>query len=136
VPGVGHARFGFRHSLFGFPKAIRLRKSPEFVAVQRRGRRVKGSLFVGVVLPRDEGPARFGLAVSRKVGNAVVRNRVKRRVREAIRQFRVTLGLDRVDVVIIGLPEAAGAGSAAIRLEVERICKAARAPAVRAEGRG
>src|SRR4051794_16760064 len=37
--------------------------------------------------PGSERPARFGLTVSRKVGNAVVRNRVKRRLREALRRI-------------------------------------------------
>lgn len=89
---------------------------------------MKGSFLVGVYLSRGPGPARFGLAVSRKVGGAVVRNRVKRHLREAIRHLRS--GLDGVDIVIIARTEAANAGSAQLRLEVERICTAAasRAP--------
>ena len=53
----------------------------------------------------------------------MVRNRVKRHLREAIRHVR--LGLDGVDIVIIARTEAANAGSAQLRLEVERICTAA-----------
>lgn len=89
---------------------------------------MKGDFLVGVYLARGPGPARFGLAVSRKVGGAVVRNRVKRHLREAIRHVRA--GLDGVDLVIIARTEAASAGSAQLRLEVERICSAAasRAP--------
>jgi ribonuclease P protein component len=59
---------------------------------------------------------RIGLTVSRKVGNAVVRNRVKRWLREAVRTQRS--GLPPVDVVWIARPSAASAGSAALQSQV------------------
>jgi len=70
----------------GFGKADRLRASSEFTRVQRRGVRVQSAHFVLYGLPgvRD-GAIRLGITVSRRVGNAVVRNRVKRRVRECFR---------------------------------------------------
>lgn len=67
-------------------------------------------------LPNQAGHSRFGLVVSRKVGNAVTRNRVKRWLREIVRR------LDRhdpVDLVVIARSEAASAGLAALRLDVE-----------------
>lgn len=63
-------------------------------------------------------PSRFGLAVSRKVGNAVVRNRVKRWIREAVRHERH--GVVGTDAVLIARPIAADAGAAAIRADVAR----------------
>lgn len=51
----------------------------------------------------DAGRARFGLTVSRKVGNAVVRNRVKRRLREAVRRIEGR-GSARPDLLQEGLP--------------------------------
>ena len=63
-----------------------------------------------------DGP-RFGLAVSRKVGNAVVRNRVKRWIRDAIRHQMV--GVPPRDVVFIARPSAATAGLVALSAEVE-----------------
>jgi len=69
-----------------------------------------------VVWHEKEGDARFGLAVSRKVGNAVIRNRVKRWLREAIR--RQHHGLSGVDVVFIARSHAAEAGYATLYDEV------------------
>lgn len=60
--------------------------------------------------------ARFGLAVSRKVGNAVTRNRVKRWLREAIRTERD--GLTAMDVVLIAKPSTAATDANGIRAEV------------------
>lgn len=63
----------------------RLKKRAEFLAV-RRGEKRRGRLFLLEVRDRgdDEAP-RLGITVTRKVGNAVVRNRVRRRLREACR---------------------------------------------------
>lgn len=59
---------------------------------------------------------RFGLAVSRKVGSAVVRNRVKRWLREAVRRQRA--GVPPVDVVLIARPSSADAGLDALAAEL------------------
>lgn len=70
----------------GFPKYRRLRKRPEFQQVYQTGLRVPGRLFT--LFYRQTGseePGRIGLTVSRKVGGAVVRNRVKRLLRESAR---------------------------------------------------
>src|SRR5690606_30651670 len=55
-------------------------------------------------------PARLGITVSRKVGNAVVRNRIKRVVREAFRHSGALFDAG-IDVVVIARPNAAGLGS-------------------------
>ncbi len=64
---------------------------------------------------------RFGHTVSRKVGNAVVRNQVKRWLREALRRTVGTLVLPPVDVVVIARPVAAGAGFAVLLGEVSEV---------------
>ncbi|RMG17846.1 MAG: ribonuclease P protein component [Deltaproteobacteria bacterium] len=96
-----------------FPKAERLRKRPEFLAVQTRGEAIRCGPLTLVVLPRRHGPRRVGITVSRKVGNAVTRNRVKRWLREVWRHNREALP-ESIDVVLIARPSAAGAGYRAL----------------------
>ena len=70
----------------GFPKRRRLHNRREFQRVYNEGVRISGRLFsVFLLRGAEDGPARVGLTVSRKVGGAVVRNRVKRLFREAVR---------------------------------------------------
>src|SRR5712692_5523170 len=64
----------------------RLRKRSEFERTRSNGRSWAHPLLVCFAYPRgDERPSRFGVSVSTRVGNAVTRNRIKRRVREALR---------------------------------------------------
>lgn len=91
---------------FRFPKSARLLTSREFRLVSSRGRRWSSGPFTLLVhATTGQAPSRLGITVSRKVGNAVVRSRVKRIVRECFRLRRpgLTPGLE---CVIIAKPEA------------------------------
>lgn len=97
----------------------RLTRSGDFDAVYRRGRSAANRHLVVYAFARaaDDSPARLGLSVSRKVGNAVARNRVKRVLRE--RFAEISAGLPPgTDLVVIGRPGVAeyleGKGSAAL----------------------
>jgi ribonuclease P protein component len=88
----------------------RLSRAAEFDAVYRRGRSAASRHLVVYVFPRessDRDEARFGMSISRKVGGAVERNKVKRLLREAF-----TLEAERVDaswdedVVVVARPDA------------------------------
>ncbi|HSP71969.1 MAG TPA: ribonuclease P protein component [Gaiellaceae bacterium] len=89
----------------------RLSRSRDFDAVYRHGRSVSTRFLVLYAFDRDasEGDARLGLAVPKAVGGAVVRNRIKRQLKEIwrARLERVPAGRDYVLVVRPGLPEAA-----------------------------
>ena len=89
----------------------RLSRSKDFDAVYRRGRSVSTRFLVLYWFPREETDAdpRLGLAVPKAVGGAVVRNRVKRQLRETWRELgdRVRPGHDYVLVARPGLAEPA-----------------------------
>lgn len=90
--------------------------------MQRSGRRFRQPDLVVLYLPGSETCTRLGLTVSRKVGKAVVRNRVKRWLREAARHELPTLdrgGSARTwDLVFIARPSAATSGAAALQQQV------------------
>jgi ribonuclease P protein component len=91
----------------GRPKRGRLSRSAEFERVYRQGRSVGNRFLVLYAFPRTgaaDGP-RLGLSVSRKVGGAVDRNRVKRLLREAFADEAERVPADH-DVVVVARPEA------------------------------
>ena len=71
-----------------FPRRRRLTRPDEFNRVYGQGRRTRQGPLVVHALPNACGHARLGLSVSKKVGNAVDRNRVKRRLRDAFRHLQ------------------------------------------------
>jgi ribonuclease P protein component len=104
-----------------FPRALRLRKSRDFARLERQGTRVSSSLLIMLVRPPRTQPhathtvvelGRVGFTVSKKVGNAVVRNHVKRRLRERMRQQQAMWRGH--DIVLIARPEASGADTHAL----------------------
>jgi len=85
-----------------FPARFRVRKRPEFLSIQERGQRVSTARFV-LILSASRAPdsPRLGITASRRVGNAVVRSRAKRLIREAFRATRELwpVGIDLVVIV-------------------------------------
>lgn len=71
---------------FAFPKEVRLLRSADFEKVYKEGFRISGPYFAAFCLrcPGQSGP-KVGLTVPRSLGKSTVRNRIKRRVREAVR---------------------------------------------------
>ena len=104
----------------------RLRDGDEFRRTVRSGRRAGGSTLVVHAL-EEVGSARVGFVVSKAVGNAVVRNRVKRRLRHAVREILAEQPFGGT-LVVRALPAAAEMGSAELRAELSRCLQRARRP--------
>jgi len=81
----------------------RLKRRAEFLRAASSGRKAAmPGLVLQVLTRQDEEPARLGFTVTKKVGNAVVRNRTRRRLREAARVLLRDTKLAGVDLVLIG----------------------------------
>ena len=103
------------HAVTDMQPANRLRSKGDFERVRRSGARVSTPHFVlyhfAREAPNDSEPRpRVGFAVGRRIGGAVVRNRVRRLLREAVRPLIPRLAA--ADIVIVARPPATGVGGA------------------------
>jgi ribonuclease P protein component len=81
----------------------RLKRRAEFLRVAARGRKVPVHGLVLQALAReDDAPARLGFTVTKKIGNAVVRNRTRRRLKEAARLLLREEPVTGADLVLVG----------------------------------
>lgn len=109
----------------GLPRTRRIRQSRDYRRVGRSGSRRAGGAFVLISAPGRAGEARLGVTVSRRVGKAVVRNRVKRRIREWFRQD-ADARASGLDLVVIARPAAAGLAGDECARELQRLLGASR----------
>ena len=93
-----------------FKKADRILKRNEFIQLSKFGRKLHNQNFIVIFAPGHFGRSRLGITVTRKVGNAVKRNRIKRLVREYFRLNRHLLSGDW-DINVIAKKEAADLSS-------------------------
>lgn len=132
-----------------WPKAERIRKRSDYVRIQKSGRKLSTQHFLAFVLPSSslataaapaaasaisESPAarpaeskrpaapRLGVTVSRKVGGAVVRNRVKRLVREAFRTHKHELP-PGLSLVLVAKADAARVGFDKVVAELREVAR-------------
>jgi ribonuclease P protein component len=118
-----------------FAAADRLHRSAEFLRLQRNGVRFQSPHFVLYAGNLDAEPerSRLGITVSRRIGNSVVRNRVKRRVREVFRKVMRAELPPRTSIVVIAR---GGAGALASGEIGDELAMAARNLSGRIVGRG
>ena len=110
----------------GTPAIGRLTRRAEFLAA-RGGEKRRGKLFLLEVRDRkDDGPPRLGITVTRKVGNAVVRNRIRRRIREAVRLYAGNDMAAGNDYVVVGRNDVLHAPFEALKRELSRRIRGAR----------
>ena len=117
-----------------FPKSRRLTRSSEFERMKKEGRSHRGASLILSVLPAqdpvpsarrtDRHPFRAGFVTSKRVGPAVVRNRVRRRLREIVRKHQPNLP-GNFWIVTIARPKAARATYRELEDEWLRLAKRA-----------
>ena len=101
------------------PRTARVRLRSEYLAIQNRGRRVTGAQLM---LFARAGAGRIGITVSRKVGGAVVRNQVKRWLRDCFRRRRDEFPGD-LDLVVVARPPAATSDHATLCRELTTLAR-------------
>jgi len=104
----------------GYPRACRLVRRSEFDAVYREGRRRSSQSFVLFFRLNGRGTSRFGQSVKKALGGAVVRNRIRRRIREILRLHRQEIA-PGWDIVIHPRSSVSKAPFAAIEAELLRL---------------
>ena len=81
------------------PKRVRVRKRRDFLAIQGSAHHLTTRHFMILHRAGSAANARLGITVTKKIGNAVIRNQIKRAVRETFRQRRG--GLPALDLVVV-----------------------------------
>lgn len=112
----------------------RLKKRAEFLTVAQGQRSARRAFVVQTLARPDAADAETGcgFTVTKKVGNAAVRNRIRRRLREAIRLDADRLGRPGFDHVVIGRREALRLDFAALRADLAGAFAQGRKAAVKA----
>ncbi|HYU34686.1 MAG TPA: ribonuclease P protein component [Thermoanaerobaculia bacterium] len=101
--------------------AERLRRRADYLRCYRTGRRRHGALAVVHFAPNQLGHSRLGITASRKVGKAVVRQRLKRRIREIYRRWKDRGTLPPLDLVIHLKVEAGTSNFETLQAELLRL---------------
>ena len=101
--------------------AERLRRRADYLRCYRTGRRRHGAAALIYFAPNPLGHPRLGITASRKVGNAVVRQRLKRRIREIYRRWTDRAKLPPLDLVVHLKNEAGTTTFQALQAELERL---------------
>jgi ribonuclease P protein component len=108
-----------------FTKASRVRRRAEFQQVFEAGNRVQGRFFIVLAAPNQSDTVRLGIVASRKLGDAVRRNRAKRLIREVFRQTPPLPVRQGVDVVVIPRRELFDAAYSNIETDFRSVLKRA-----------
>ena len=107
---------------FSFTKEDRILKRNEFIQLSKFGRKLHQGSFIAIYVPGRFGRSRLGITVTKKVGGAVTRNRIKRLVREYFRLNKHLLS-GEWDINIIAKKEAADLSSEKVFASLQDIFK-------------
>jgi ribonuclease P protein component len=106
----------------GLSKSERIRRRGEFLRLQGGGRKLHTDHFLVFVGAQSGVTTRLGITVSRKVGTAVARNRVKRLVREAFRRHKLSFP-QGLDLVFVAKRGADAVEYDQVVREIEKLCR-------------
>ena len=109
-----------------FPKSERVRKSDDYTRILEEGRRVRGRLMSAFWLQGPNGetrPNRVGLAAGKRLGGAVLRNRLKRWMREAYRRHKRELPCRGVSIVLLASRSMVDASYPEVRDDLVKILR-------------
>jgi ribonuclease P protein component len=101
----------------GLAAGERIRRRPDFERVYNEGARISGRFMTVFLLATERPGSRFGVAATRKMGNAVERNRAKRLAREIFRRHKLTAGYD---IVVVPRREMLDAPFASLEADYDR----------------
>ncbi|MGE5240883.1 MAG: ribonuclease P protein component [Bacteroidota bacterium] len=105
---------------YGLPKSHRLLKPTEYTATQKGGQRWRDELLRVYAVPNPHSYGRLGIVISRRVSpRAVIRNRVKRHIRESFRHSHTKLS--GLDIVVVANPTAAQASAERLRGSLQQM---------------
>lgn len=107
-------------------KQQRIKKNKEFQRIFKKGKSFANRQFIVYVLKSDQPEFRVGLSVSKKVGNAVTRNRIKRYIRQTFLERKDDL-MQNADYVIIARQQAAEMDFHESKKSLEHVLRIARA---------
>jgi ribonuclease P protein component len=108
-----------------FPRSSRMKLPGDFARAKARGQRCVCGCLIANVLPRPEGSAsRLGVVTSKKIGNAVVRSRARRLLRESFRLHQNNF-TRAVDLVLVARPSIAGRKFAEVEQDFVKLLRQA-----------
>jgi len=105
-----------------FPKKARLTRRSQFLRISRTGKKAFAPHFIVIRKDNDRSGPRFGVTVSAKVGKAVVRNRVKRKLREFFRRQKQRFEMNE-DTLIIARRGAGELSHTKFYMELHRVMR-------------
>ncbi len=107
---------------YRFGKDLRLRHRHDFLRLARDGKRIHTGCFIAVILAGLDRSPRLGITVTKRVGNAVTRNRIKRICREYFRHHRDRL-TSAWDINLIAKPPASDSRHKALVVDIDQLFK-------------
>lgn len=111
--------------MYKLSKQVRLRKNKKFQFVYTTGKSYANKFLVLYVVSHEQDNVQVGFAAGKRLGCAVVRNRVKRLLREAYRLNQQKL-VQGVDLILVGRQPATKAGLSDVEKALLDLCKRAR----------